>query len=273
MTGLFFFVSGMLFLLGAAVGSFLNVMVMRSVAGENWVKGRSRCDSCKKVLFWYDLIPLLSYLWLRGRCRQCRKPIGIQHLVVELLAGLLFVWWYWFGFIFFQLTQQPFVILQPLFWLVVGLLLLAVFLADYLHMIIPDKLVVALIALAGLYRLGLVAFGIMQPADFMKMLIAMVMATGLIFSLWLVTKGRGMGFGDVKLMIPLSLLMGWPLTLAGVFLSFTSGAVFGIILLVVGRRRLGQPIPFGPFLILGTVLSLLWGRLLIEWYISVLLGA
>jgi prepilin signal peptidase PulO-like enzyme (type II secretory pathway) len=157
--------------------------------------------------------------------------------------------------------------------LMIGLLLLAVFFSDIWYMIIPDRLVLALTGLAIVYRLGLVSSGIMQSADLLNMLGVMLVATGLILSLYLVTKGRGMGFGDVKLMIPLSLLMGWPLTPVGVFLAFLVGAAFGIVLLASGRKRLGQPIPFGPFLILGTVLSLLAGRQLLQWYISLLLGA
>lgn len=115
---LFFLVTLLLFFLGTIVGSFVNVVIHRSIEGEQWIKGRSKCDHCGKVLPWYDMFPLLSYFVLQGKSRCCHKPLSISHPVVEFLTGILFVWWYWGGTFFFQLAQAPFSVVQPFFWLI-----------------------------------------------------------------------------------------------------------------------------------------------------------
>lgn len=269
-------VSLLLFVAGAVVGSFLNVVIYRSLdeeptkKKESWVTGRSRCDQCGKQIAWYDNIPLLSFLILQGKCRHCQTRISLAHPVIELLTGLLFVWWYWGGAVFFQLTKTPFQVLQPLFWLCVGLVLLGIFLADILYYIIPDTLVMILTVLTVLYRLMLVGYGEMQLHDLLWAVGATVVAAGFFALLWFGTKGKGMGLGDAKLMIPLGLLLGWPAIAVGVFLAFISGAVVGVSLIAVGKRTFGQIIPFGPFLIAGSFVALLWGDKLISWYIGLL---
>ncbi|NCN87584.1 MAG: prepilin peptidase [Candidatus Pacebacteria bacterium] len=266
----FIIISIALFFSGAAIGSFLNVVIHRSLSNESWVTGRSRCDHCRKKINWYDNIPLLSYLILRAKCRFCKKPISLTHPVVEFLVGSLFVWWYLFGTFFFTLTQRPFEVLQPVFWLAVGVILIAIFVTDYLYYIIPDMFVVLLLCLTIIYRISLVYFGIMQVNDLIMGIFGMVIAVSFIGSLWFFTKGRGMGFGDVKLMIPLSLLLGWPNTLVGLFLSFLIGGLVGGFLLLFKKRKFGQKIPFGPFLILGTFISLIYGDQILGWYLSFL---
>lgn len=272
MTPLFFgLVSFFLFVMGAVIGSFLSVVILRSMRDETWVSGRSECDECGHQIRWYDNIPLLSFLFLRGRCRDCKAQIHPLHFLVELLTGILLVWWYWGGFLFFQLTQQPFVILQPLFWLLVALLLVTIFFTDLLYMIIPDEAVVSLTAATLLYRLMLVSFGIMQIRDVFLMLVSTLGAFCFLYALWYLTKKKGIGFGDVKLIVPLSLLLGWPKTLVAIFLAFIIGAVFGTILLLLKRAKIKQAIPFGPFLIVGFLLSLVWGDRVFQWYLSFLI--
>lgn len=270
MIAIFFLISLFLFIIGTVIGSFLNVVIYRSVVGESWVTGRSRCDHCRKQIKWYDNIPLISYIVLFGKCRFCKGPISISHPVVELLTGMLLVWWYWGGALFFQLTRAPFQTLQPLFWLIIGLLLLVLFFSDLLYMVLPDVVVGLLMIVTVVYRIALVLAGIMEPMDLMRAVVGMILALILIGGLWLVTKGKGMGFGDVKLIIPLSLLVGWPSVVAMVMLSFILGAVTGIALILIGKKNFGQVIPFGPFLILSTVLTLIWGDNLVQWYIGML---
>lgn len=272
MTLLFFgLISIFLFAMGAIIGSFLSVVILRSMRDENWVKGRSECDECGHQIRWYDNIPLVSFLILRGKCRDCKAQIHPLHFLVELLTGLLLVWWYWGGFLFFQLTQQPFVLLQPIFWLLVAFILVIVFFTDVLYMIIPDEAVFVLTIITLLYRLMLVSFGIMQPRDVILMLMSTIGAFCFLYALWYLTKGKGIGFGDVKLIIPLSLLLGWPKTLVAIFVAFLVGAVFGIVLLALKKAKLKQAIPFGPFLIIGFLLSLVWGDQFFRWYLTFLI--
>lgn len=266
----FLLVTTFLFVLGAVIGSFISVVILRSISGEDWVNGRSRCDTCKTVIAWYDNIPLVSFAVLRGKCRYCKEPILPLHPMVEVLTGVLLVWWYWGGLIFFQLTQTPLSILQPLFWLAVGLLLIYLFIIDLNYMILPDKPVFLLLIIAILYRVLLVGTGIMQVSDLYSTLLAAVASFAFFFALWFFTKGRGMGFGDVKLVVPLALLLGAQKMLICLFLAFIIGAVAGILLILFGKSKMKTAIPFGPFLILGTALSLIWGDAVFGWYWSLI---
>lgn len=267
---LFSLISCFLFSLGAIIGSFLNVIIYRSAHDEDWVHGRSRCEECKKKIHWYDNIPVISFIFLQGKCRECKAPISLTHPVVEFLTGSLFVWWYWGGTLFFQLSQEPFQVIQPLFWLTIGVIFLVIVVTDILYFLIPDGAVVALLIITFLYRCALFFTGIMRGTDFWWSLFGVVVAVLFFAGLWLVTKGKGMGFGDVKLMAPVALLVGWPHIALQIFLSFFIGAVFGICLILLGKRRFGQHIPFGPFIILATVVTLIWGDHLLRWYVGLL---
>lgn len=258
-----------LFALGAALGSFVNVVIYRSIKGQSWVKGFSKCDFCSKPLNWYDNIPLLSFALLGGKSRDCGKRLSLTHPAVELGGGALLVAWYWLSQSHFLLAGV-FAVIQPAFWLVVGLILLMIVVADLRYMIIPDGLVVGLLGLTLLYRISLVVAGLVPISE----LIAGVIVTAVIFAffagLWLMTGGRGMGLGDVKLVLPLGLLLGWPGALVGIFLAFIIGAVISLGLLATQKKHFGQTIPFGPFLVLGAVIALLFSDELIGWYLGLM---
>lgn len=259
-----------LFFFGAVIGSFVNVIIERTIHGEDWIRGRSRCDHCKHQIAWYDNIPLLSYAVLGGKCRYCKKEISIQHPVIELLTGILFVWWYGVGFAFFQLTQRPLLYIQPAFWLIVGIFLLIIVVTDYLYMIIPDYTVVSLGLLAITYRVYLVQAHAMQPIDLWWAIISGLGSALLFYFLWYITKGRGMGFGDVKYVLVMGWLLGWPRTGVGIFCAFLIGAIIGIGLLLSKRKKLKQRIAFGPFLVLGTIIALVWGNQIWQWYMGLM---
>jgi len=256
----------MLFILGTIVGSFVNVVIYRTVEGEDWVRGRSRCDRCRKTIKWYDNIPLFSYLFLQGKCRYCQKTISIQHPVIELITGLLFVWWYAIGFTFFRLVAAPLTIIQPMFWLIVGILLLIIFMSDWLYQVIPDYANYGLGVLAILYRLYLSLSGAMRWQDFWLALLTGIVMFLILFTIWAVTRGRGMGFGDVKFAFVMGVLLGWPRAGVALFLAFMLGAIVGIVLLLFKVIKPRQRIAFGPFLILGTAISLIWGTGIWGWY-------
>jgi leader peptidase (prepilin peptidase)/N-methyltransferase len=266
----FLLVGIILFFLGCAIGSFLNVVIYRSVAGESWVAGRSHCDHCKKNIAWYDNIPLVSYILLNGKSRCCKKQLSISHPVIEFMTGSLFLWWWVGGSLFFKLSSQPFHYIQPLFWLCVGLLLIIIFFADLLYFIIPDEAVVILTALTIIYRLSLILSHEMQLMDFAKTVLGMAICTGFFFLLWFGTKGKGMGFGDVKFMIPFSLLLGWPDMFVGVFFAFVIGAAFSLVLLVTKQKTMKQIVPFGPFLVVSTIITLVFGNQILTWYLGLM---
>lgn len=258
------------FVLGTIIGSFINVLVMRSLRGEQYFWGRSKCDACQRVLKWYELIPLFSFIALRGKCKTCHEPIDVMHPVVELLSGSLFLWWFGIGFAFFQLSLQPLHIVQPFFWLVVGLVLLVILITDSVAYFIPDLTVLFLVIWTILYRMILVGFGTYNPQSFAWALFGACCVLLFFALLWAITRGQGMGFGDVKLVFALALLLEWPNVFVGIFLGFIYGAVVGSILLVFQKTKLGRPIPFAPFLIAGTATALIWGDSLLRWYMHML---
>lgn len=256
----------LVFVVGLIGGSFLNVVIYRTTHGTSPLSGRSKCPKCKKTISWKHNIPLLSFFWLRGRCANCKTKISWQYPVVELLTGALFVWWWVIGRSFFSLIGQPWIYLQPVFWLIVGMLLLVVFVADWRFGLIPDSVNFSLFVLALSYRLGLTSFGLMESVDVVRAIICGLVLTAFFYGLWFFTNGRGFGFGDVKLAPALGLLLGWPKTLVGMFLAFVIGAGVAVVLILAGKKKLGQTIPFGPFLVLGTVMALIWGGKLWGWY-------
>lgn len=261
-----------LFAMGASIGSFLTVVIYRTWHGDSVSRGRSYCDHCKAQISAWDNIPILSFLLLRGKSRCCKKSIDWTYPVVELTTGLLFVWWGSLGFTFFSLTQTPLQVLQPFYWLVVGILLLIIFFADIMYYIIPDFASLALLILTILYRSILVLAGIMRPVDFLYAILSGLIASALFYGLYRITRRKGIGFGDVKLVAVLGLILGFPKTVPALFLAFVIGGLVASVLLVLGKKRFGQILPFGPFLILSTCISLLWGNQLWSWYWS-LMGA
>lgn len=263
-----------IFVMGLVWGSFLNVVIYRMAHGSSPLSGRSICPKCKHQLAWFYNVPLLSFMWLRGRCAYCHKKISIRYPLIEALTGVMFVWWFAVGFNFFKLVGSPWSFIQPVFWLTVGMVMLSIFMTDLLYMVIPFGLNLLLFSLALFYRVGLTGFGIMQVRDFWLALISGAGLCLIFIVLQCLTKAikkvDGFGLGDIYLAPSLGLLLGWPKILPGVFFSFILGAVAGVALIVIGRKKMGQYLPFGPFLIVGTVLSLLWGGDVWSWYVGLL---
>lgn len=231
---------GLIFVLSLCVGSFLNVLIYRLPRGMGFVKGRSFCPKCRHKISWFDNVPLISFILLKGRCRFCRKAISWRYPLVELLTGVIFCLSY----------LNHLSILSYL--LFAGLIV--IFFIDLEHFIIPDKIVFSLIFLF-LFRF---------PSPFWSYLLSAGVATVFFLLLHLITRGRGMGLGDVKLACLIGLALGYPLSLVAFYLAFLTGALTGAILVLVKKAKLGKPIPFGPFLSAATVVSLLWGREIIN---------
>jgi len=270
---LFWLVGLFLFLLGTVIGSFLNVVVYRSIHGQDWVRGRSRCEHCQKQLAWYENIPVFSYLLLRGKCSRCGTPIDFGHPLIELLTGALFLWWYLAGYFVFTLSSSPMQYVQPLFWLLAGVLAVVIFISDWRHMIIPFWAVAGLTTATLLYRVALIISGEMRGQDFWLSMVWSLALAAFFWLLWWLTKKKGFGFGDVQLAIPLGLMLGgWQRIVVAVFLAFLLGAAVGIGLLVAKRKKFGQAIAFGPFLLIGTALSLLWGYEIWAGYARIIMG-
>lgn len=247
------------FLLGTTIGSFVNVFVSRSIKGIDWRVGRSRCDFCDLPLKPYDMVPLASFLVLGGKSRCCHRQLSWQHPIVEAIFGLLFVWWLAVGVAFFHLVSHPLVYLQPGFWLVMGSLLVVVAVADIFYGLIPIVVVYVGMGMTLLYRGILWIYGWYGERDLGLSLLVGGGSAGLIWLLRWITKGRGMGEGDIYLALWIGLLLGWPRGLVALWIAFVLGAVVGGALVVAGRKRYTSTIAFGPFLVIGALLALVGG--------------
>lgn len=248
------------FFMGTAVGSFVNVLIDRTVAGKDWVRGRSACDFCHKNLQWFDLIPIISFVIYRGRSRCCNKKLSFQYPIVETIVGLMFVWWLMIGFWFFQLVNAPLSVVQPAFWLVTGVLLAILALADLFYGVVIMPILWTSVFVTLIYRIVLILFGAYQTLD---LVIAVVVASvffGLFWGLYKATQGRGMADGDMYVALYMGLLLGWPRGVVALMLSFIIGAVVGLILISLKLRSRKQTIPFVPFMVTATIIALIWGE-------------
>lgn len=236
-----------LFLIGIIFGSFLNVVIDRIPRRETILIGRSHCEYCSHPLSWYDLFPLFSFLFLRGKCRYCHKFIGWKYPIIEITSGLVFTL-----LPFFIPITQTFLFLITL---AILLNLVVIFYTDLFSGIIPDIILIILFALT---IIRIILFHINLPNSLLSCILA-----GLFFLLLFAgTKGRGMGFGDVKYAFIMGLLLGFPAIILGLYAAFLTGAAIALILVIARRKSFASAIPFGPFLVLGTVAAFLWGSYL-----------
>ena len=271
--GLFF-----IFLFGLCIGSFLNVVIFRLEKEEEIVKKRSYCPRCNQPLAWHDLVPLISFLWLRGRCRSCGKKISYQYPAVELATGISFLLVFWnLGFGFWDLFGYWPLSIDYLMniscWLFFISCLMVIFVYDLKHYLIPDKVLFPAIGLAIFWRIFLsleIGRWSFVAGNFLPYLVSALGAFVFFLLIFLITRGQGMGFGDVKLVFFLGLLVGWPNILSVLFLAFFIGAVAGILAIFFRGKNLKSQIPFGPFLIIATVFVIFFGEKFGNWYFSLL---
>lgn len=251
--------------LGLAVGSFLGMLSFRLPKNIS-LAGRSFCTSCKQKISWFDNIPIFSYLWLRAKCRFCESRISFRYPFIEALTVAVFLLTGYLArslnsghAVAYSLKQNLGVLFLPfLLLLVVAFLTLLV--TDFESEILPDEILLPL----GVAVL-LVLVGLPSPA-FFEHLFWGFGVFGFFLALYLLTGGRGMGFGDVKMSAIIGSLLGWPGALVWLFLAFLTGAVSGIVLILGRRARFGKPIPFGPYLLVSAYASLFYGEMIFEWY-------
>lgn len=248
-----------LFILGTAVGSFVNVLIDRIPQGKT-IRGRSYCDNCQAILNWNDLIPLVSFLLLGGKCRYCRKRISFQYPVVEFITGLSFMGIYLLNQ---TLSRAP---LSTLYLFLATTSLITIFFVDIKYGIIPDKIVFPTLLLVILYQIYLITQGSLIPTTFGKTLLGGLAVSGFFLFLIAVTKGRGMGGGDIKLSFLIALLSGWPKLILTIYLAFILGGLVAIVLLLSKRKKFGETIPFGPFLVVSFYIILFYGERFLSFF-------
>lgn len=237
-------------LLGLVVGSFLNVVIYRLPRGESLIRPGSHCPKCAHPVRWFDNVPVLSWLVLRGRCRDCGEPIAVRYPLVEAATGIGFVLAFWrIGLDWPLLVAWAFIAVM-----------ITVALIDHDHMIIPDKIV-----LPGAL-LGLGAAIAVDPQGWWTYLVGSLGAATFMFLLVMLWPG-GMGPGDVKMALLMGAVLGASVTVA-LFLAFFVGAAAGVFLLATRRRTRKDQIPFGPYLGLGGIVAVLAGQSVLQSYIG-----
>lgn len=253
------------FVLGLIIGSFLNSVIYRLEKKESIIKKRSYCPFCKKKLSWLELIPLMSFIFQKGRCRHCKKNISLQYPLVEFFTGLIFVL---IGIYFFDFTVLS--VINTCYLLLVSCFLIVIFVYDLRHYIIPNELIYPAILVAVIWQLASIIFLRNTSYEILTTFLSSFLAGAFFLFIVLISKGRWMGAGDIKLVLFMGMVLGWPNILAALFLAFLIGAIISIILIIFKKKKLQSEIPFGPFLSLATFITIFWGNVLIEWYIGLL---
>ncbi len=272
---LIFFFYIFIFILGLAVGSFLNAVIYRLEINKSVLDGRSFCPHCNHSLAWYDLIPIFSFLFLGGRCRYCRKKISIQYPLVELATGVLFITLlkYKLAYYGFEFLFNPIFIMDFIFLAIIFSFFEIIFVYDFKHYIIPDKIVFPAVIAVLFHKIFYFSF-ILNFFDFklaFNFLLSSFLGALFFLAIIIFSKGKWMGFGDVKLVFLMGLLLGGKNLLVALFLAFLFGAIIGIVMILFKKKTMQSEIPFGPFLIFGTMVSFLWAERIINWYFNLFL--
>ena len=257
-----------MFLLGTCVGSFLNVCIFRIPENKSIIFPPSECPDCNTRLRPVDLIPVFGYILLKGKCRYCKKPISIQYPLVEFLTGMVWLLVY----LRYGLSIETAALLF------LYTLLIPVTFIDLKYMIIPNGLVLTGLVggfILSIYHIFVKPFSLYQSSLWYEPFIGMVSASGILFVIaiigFIIYKNDGaMGMGDVKLFIPIGMILGWKLALLTLFLAIVLGGVISIILLILKIKDRKSAIPFGPFIAIATYITGFFGNQILNWYFSLI---
>lgn len=240
-----------IFIFGITIGSFLNVCIYRIPLGESIVTAPSHCMTCGWKLKWYDMVPVFSWLVLGGKCRNCKSKISVQYPIIEGVNGILYV----------MICAVNGLEWSSVIYCFMASALLVLSIIDWRTYEIPFGINVFLFVLG-------IAMTILDRGNLVEHLIGMICVSGLLGILYLLTGGRAIGGGDIKLMFACGLILGWKLILLVFFLGCIIGSVVHIIRMSV--KKAGRMLAMGPYLSVGILLAALWGNAWINWYLSLL---
>ena len=223
------------------------------------------CPKCKKQISWFDNIPVVSFLALKAKCRNCKKPISWQYLIVELTTAILF------SLVFYVSSQMftDFALFTPYFWLIVTTklfilsVLIVVFLYDLKWYLILD--IITLPSIVIIFCLNL-----LTGMSWSSMLISAIIGGSFFLIQFLVSHGKWIGGGDVRLGFLMGIILGWPNILVALFLSYILGSIIGVGLIIIKKKKMDSQIPFGVFLTASTLITMLWGAQMLDWYLSLM---
>ena len=255
-----------LFVLGLCLGSFVNALTWRIHQKKDWVKARSQCTHCGHTLDSLDLIPVISWLALRGKCRYCRKQISIQYPAVELAAAITFVVSYIYWPSNLENSSQIALLVS---WLASVIGLLALLIYDFRWTLLPNKLIYPTLVAAAAGNVMYLFFSDNKISFITNWILSIAVASGVFFVLFMISNGKWIGYGDVRLGLITGTLLHSPrLSFLMIFLASIMGTLFVAPSLAKKSMTLGAKLPFGPFLIVSTVICLLFGNSIFNWYLG-----
>lgn len=240
-------------ILGLVVGSFLNVVIFRLDSKKSFIFGRSFCFFCKKQINWYDNIPLISFLILKGQCRNCKEKISWQYPLVELATALIFIWLY----LLFGLSFKFFALA------VFSCFLLIIFVYDLKTYLILDRISIPAMIIAFLFNLYL-GFG------FWNLILAGLVGGGFFALQYFFSKGKWVGGGDIRLGAIMGLMLGFKFLFVALFIAYIIGGFVGIILIALRKKEMSSAVPFGPFLTAATFITFIYGQSILNWYLNLM---
>ena len=250
-------------IIGLITGSFLNVCIYRIPRRESIIFPSSHCFSCKNKLKLIDLFPIFSYMFLKGKCRYCEKAISMQYPLIEVLNSLVYL----LLFLHFGIS------IQFIFYTLLGSLLIVISSIDYYHQIIPDKLTLLVLILGVTYKIYAYLyiyhmFNLKSDTILVNSILGFLAGGGFYYLIFIISKGN-MGGGDIKLMAVLGIWLGWENTLIAIFITFMLGAIISVFLLVSKIKDRKDSIPFGPFIVLGTFITILYKQEALDIYFRI----
>ena len=297
--GAFLFIVSFIF--GTIIGSFINVLVDRTDAKESAFKGHSFCPYCHKILAWWEMVPVLNYFYLKGRCSSCHHKLSLQYPIIEFCTGLFFALacWRFFRFPLINLhlftvfnLENILILINLFFWFYWLFVFLVISLYDLKKYLILSEVLIPAIVISFFWRifLGVIIFlkhftflpqlNLLLGSQsyvfgnypyFFSLILGIIFAGGLISLLVYTTKEKAMGWGDAILAIFIGLILGWPGAMIALIIAFLSGGFSSLILMLLKKKTLKSYLPFAPFLSLGAVTVMLFGDIIIKGYLSILL--
>ncbi len=237
-------------LLGLGIGSFINVVIFR-VKSKEALTGRSHCVACDHQLPWYELIPVFSYLFLQGKCSQCKQDISVQYPVVEMSTAALF------GIITVWYLTNPIV---AIIYLIYTVFLIIIFVYDLKYYLILDVFTIPGIVLA-------IIGGVFLGLNWLSIALGMIIGGGFFFLQFVISKGKWIGGGDIRLGALMGAMLGWPNILVALFIAYLIGAVIAIGMMLQRKKGMKDTLPFGVFLTLATFITFLFGSDIVNWYL------
>jgi len=277
----------LIFIFGLCIGSFLNVVILRLRTGEEFVKGRSHCPQCGHVLKWYENVPLLSFIILRGKCSACQQKISWQYPIVEFVTGILFLISFIIVFSFDQPSLASFFsnewvggininiysITLLLYYFITISFLILIFVFDLKYYLIPDKITLPAIITLLIFQAVLLILKnnsnySLLITHYSLFIFSAIIISGFFWLQYILSRGKWIGGGDIRLGFLMGLILGWPLGLVALSLAYILGAIAALPLLVLRKKTMKSEVPFGVFLTTATFIAMFWGNKILDWYLS-----